>query len=171
MFFVNLKLNKSVVTSIVGIRRRVYRFEFSQQLPDIFQILWCYNKWSFASLGSAQLGLGSLRFILNILASVERSYLAPRLYIWRLWLIPHIVCFFTISTSGVCYLPYIRGVGQDEGVWVLGSEVIKRNLNFFNPWQIFYVIFVLFLNYWFSLNAIFMLLLLGSLWLNKSLVF
>jgi hypothetical protein len=41
-----------------------------------------------ASLGSAPRGLGSLRFILNIMASVERSYLAPRFYIWRLWFIP-----------------------------------------------------------------------------------
>ncbi len=38
-----------------------------------------------ASLGSARRGLGSL----NILASVERRWRAPRLFIRRLWFIPH----------------------------------------------------------------------------------
>ena len=71
MFFVNLKLNKNVVTNIVGIRRRVSGFDFSQQLPDIFRLVYDTNI-KLASLGSAQLGLGSLRFILNIVASVER---------------------------------------------------------------------------------------------------
>ena len=71
MFFVNLKLNKNVVTNIVRIRRRVSGFDFSQQLPDIFWLVYDTNI-KLASLGSAQLGLGSLRFILNIMASVER---------------------------------------------------------------------------------------------------
>jgi hypothetical protein len=30
---------------IVRITRRVKGINFSQQLPDIFKILWCYNKW------------------------------------------------------------------------------------------------------------------------------
>ena len=71
MFFVNLKLNKNVVTNIVRIRRRVSGFDFSQQLPDIFRLVYDTNI-KLALLGSAQLGLGSLRFILNIMASVER---------------------------------------------------------------------------------------------------
>jgi hypothetical protein len=87
--------------SIVGIRRRVYRFNFSQQLLDIFRsksndtniklgVAWV----SLALLGSAWRCLGQLGVAwvhlgtLNILASVEHSYLAPRLIIWRLWLIP-----------------------------------------------------------------------------------
>ncbi len=56
---------------IVRIRRRVSGFDFSQQLPDIFRLVYDTNI-KLASLGSAQLGLGSLRFILNIMASVER---------------------------------------------------------------------------------------------------
>lgn len=97
MFFVNLKLNKNVVTNIVRIRRRVSGFDFSQQLPDIFRLVYDTNI-KLASLGSAQLGLGSLRFILNIMASVERvvillqgcifdacgSYhITPSLFFWR----------------------------------------------------------------------------------------
>ena len=88
---------KNVVTNIVGIRRRVYRFDFSQQLPDIFRLVYDTNI-KRASLGSAQLGLGSLRFILNIVAFVERvvillqgcifdacgSYhITPSLYFWK----------------------------------------------------------------------------------------
>ncbi len=73
MFFDNLKLNKSVVTSIVRITRRVYGIDFSQQLPDIYFGWYNVTNIKLALLGSAPRGLGSLRFILNILASVERS--------------------------------------------------------------------------------------------------
>ncbi len=64
--------NQSLLSDIiVRIRRRVSGFDFSQQLPDIFRLVYDTNI-KLASLGSAQLGLGSLRFILNIMASVER---------------------------------------------------------------------------------------------------
>jgi hypothetical protein len=63
--------SQSYPEDIVRIRRGVYRFDFSQQLPDIFRLVYDTNI-KLASLGSAQLGLGSLRFILNIMASVER---------------------------------------------------------------------------------------------------
>jgi hypothetical protein len=46
----------------------------------IFRLVYGTNI-KLALLGSARRGLGSLRFILNIMESVERSYLAPRLYI------------------------------------------------------------------------------------------
>ena len=50
--------NSSVPMYIVRIKRRVYGIDFSQQLPDIFQILWCYNKMKLgvAWVSSAWLG-------------------------------------------------------------------------------------------------------------------
>jgi hypothetical protein len=99
---------------IVWIRRLVYRFDFSQQLPYIFRLVYDTNI-KLALLGSARRGLGSLGFILNIMASVEHSYLAPGLYIWRLWFIPH-VCP-TISTALKVFGPqkilvYVIGISE-----------------------------------------------------------
>ncbi len=106
---------------MVWIRRQVYRFDFSQQLPDIFHPIF------YDTFYKAWLPFESLAWV-NIYWHLWKHccYLVPRLYIWRLWFIPQKKYLSVLISLDAFSYPSINSFRNYFGC---ALDVIKHFIN------------------------------------------